>query len=612
MEKAETYRDLLHCTQGWIWEVDARGVYTYSSPQVRDILGYEVDEIVGKRPFDLMPEADRAAIEHEFNRAVEAKAPLKNLINTNLHKNGSQVILETNGIPFFNVQGELIGYRGLDIDISQRRRAEEALKHSHDLLKYIVEHTRSAVAVHDRDLRYLYVSQRYLDEYDVRGSDIIGKHHYEVFPDLPQKWRDVPQRVLKGEVLSAEEDSYPKDDGSVVWTRWECRPWYQQDGLIGGMIVYTEVITDRILAAEHLRENEQKYRALFEEAAHGTVVADIDTGIIVSCNNKMAQMLGWETEEIVGKHQSFLHPSHGLDGEYSKTFKAHRSFAAGQLLEDQLIRKDGKLVDVEIMASHLSFGSRRYVQGFFYDISDRKKLLREYQRSAQLAALGTVAAGVAHEINNPIQGIINYATMIVSTPDKTDRVSDFSQRIINEGNRVAKITRELLQYARDNRGDFSLVNILEPITAAVSLLKYKMQQNRIEVLLELPATPVVMRVHPQWIQQVVVNLIDNACDALREKGGGKQSRPIEVYGRVEASGGEQEFVLDVLDYGIGIPADLVARVQDVFFTTKQESKGTGLGLAIITDIVSKHHGTLNIDSEHGQFTKVTVRLPVID
>jgi two-component system, cell cycle sensor histidine kinase and response regulator CckA len=130
-------------------------------------------------------------------------------------------------------------------DITNRKQAERQLQYSHDLLEYIITHARSAIAVHDRDLRYVYVSKRYLSEYGIKEANVIGKHHYEVFPDLPQKWRDVHQRSLKGEVLSAEEDAYARENGSVVWTRWECRPWFQAEGVIGGIIIYTEVITER-------------------------------------------------------------------------------------------------------------------------------------------------------------------------------------------------------------------------------------------------------------------------------------------------------------------------------------------------------------------------------
>lgn len=131
-------------------------------------------------------------------------------------------------------------------DITERKRNERELVHSRDLMRYIIEHNRSAVAVHDKDLKYMFVSQRYLDDYRVEDKDIIGKHHYEVFPDLPQKWRDVHRKALGGEISSAEKDLYIREDGTRDWTRWECRPWHEVDGSIGGIIIYTEVITERI------------------------------------------------------------------------------------------------------------------------------------------------------------------------------------------------------------------------------------------------------------------------------------------------------------------------------------------------------------------------------
>lgn len=157
-------------------------------------------------------------------------------------------------------------------DLTEQKVAEQALSHTYDLMTYIIEHNRSSVAVHDRDLKYIYVSNRYLEEYNVKDPNIIGKHHYDVFPDLPQKWRDVHQKALAGEISSGDNDPYYRDDGTVDWTRWECRPWYEEDGSIGGIIVYTEVITDQIRAGQEkdillkqVNEANQRLRSLSRE-----------------------------------------------------------------------------------------------------------------------------------------------------------------------------------------------------------------------------------------------------------------------------------------------------------------------------------------------------------
>ncbi|MBN1453100.1 MAG: transporter substrate-binding domain-containing protein, partial [Anaerolineales bacterium] len=143
-------------------------------------------------------------------------------------------------------------WHGIILDITDRKQAEEALRHSHELMQYIIEHSNGGVAVHDRDLRYTFVSQRYLKDYGVQEPNIIGKHHYDVFPGLPEKWREVHRKALAGEVSRSERDPYERADGTVEWTRWECRPWYEKAGDIGGIIVYTEMITERVKAEETL------------------------------------------------------------------------------------------------------------------------------------------------------------------------------------------------------------------------------------------------------------------------------------------------------------------------------------------------------------------------
>lgn len=189
------------------------------------------------------------------------------------HKNGEWVwVVDRGKVVAHTADGGPLLMFGTHIDVSERKAAEEeikraegALKHSSELLRYVIEHARSAVAVHDRDLNYIYVSRRYLQEYGVTHEDVLGRNHYDVFPDIPEKWRVVHQKALKGEVLSAEDDPYPHADGTVDWTRWECRPWYEADGTIGGIIVYTEMINERKQAEASLLQYQQRLRALAAE-----------------------------------------------------------------------------------------------------------------------------------------------------------------------------------------------------------------------------------------------------------------------------------------------------------------------------------------------------------
>ena len=124
------------------------------------------------------------------------------------------------------------------------RESDEELSWWPTLMHYVVEHDLTAIAILDTDLHFMMVSRRFLEDYRVTEDKVIGRHHYDVFPDIPQKWRDVHQRALQGEVTRSDHDSVVRTDGNTDYTRWECRPWYRADGSVGGIILYTEVLTE--------------------------------------------------------------------------------------------------------------------------------------------------------------------------------------------------------------------------------------------------------------------------------------------------------------------------------------------------------------------------------
>jgi len=192
-----------------------------------EMLGYTQEELIHKTWQMLTPEEEIEPIQAILQPLLIGEKDSARFNKRYIHKNGAYVWADVSVVIRRDENGKPLHFITTIIDISVQKRSEEALIHSHDLMRYIIEHNRSAIAVHDKDLKYIYVSQRYLQDYKVKDKDIIGKHHYAVFPDLPQKWRDVHQKALAGETSSAEDDPYVRDDGSVEWTRWECRPWYQ-------------------------------------------------------------------------------------------------------------------------------------------------------------------------------------------------------------------------------------------------------------------------------------------------------------------------------------------------------------------------------------------------
>lgn len=246
--------------------------YQVWNPFMEVLTGIKAREVMGKHPWEIFPFLkDRGVIER-LKLALTGVRP--DPVEFPFDINGKSGWTRDTSAPLRNATGEIIGVIATVQNVTDYKQSAVKLTHFHNLMRYVIEHNRSAIAVHDRNMRYVYVSQRYLEDYKVKEQDVIGKQHYEVFPDLPQKWRDVHQKALGGEVLSAEDDPYVRDDGSVEWTRWECRPWNEADGSIGGIIIYTEVITERKRAEEDLRRKTAILEAQLNSTDDGILIVD--------------------------------------------------------------------------------------------------------------------------------------------------------------------------------------------------------------------------------------------------------------------------------------------------------------------------------------------------
>jgi PAS domain S-box-containing protein len=204
------------------------------------------------------------------------------------------------GVPRFASDGGFLGYIGSAIDITERRRTAQSLEHSRALLQSFVEHTPAAVAMFDKELRYIAASKRWHHDYRLGHQTIIGRHHYDVFPEIRERkdWQEVHQRCLAGAVERRDEDRFRRHDGSEDWLRWEVRPWHDVSGEVGGIIMFTEVITERKRAEEALRASEERYRSLVESAP--VCIHEIDAGgRITSVNRAGLKMMGLTDESQV-------------------------------------------------------------------------------------------------------------------------------------------------------------------------------------------------------------------------------------------------------------------------------------------------------------------------
>ncbi len=370
-------------------------------------------------------------------------------------------------------------------------------------------------------------------------------------------------------------------------------------------------LSESKLVSEKLAHSESRLLQIAENSEMW--IWEVDTnGLYTYCSQACEFLLGYSVEEVVGKKYfyDFFHPDdkEELKSEAFKVILLKQPFKEFQ---NRNVNRVGELVWLSTSGVPMvgNNGELLGYRGADIDITERKKLLEEHGRAAQLAALGTVAAGVAHEINNPINGIINYADLLKAKPDDHNRVLDLSKRISKESERIAKITKDLLHYSKDSRNEMKPVNMKELIEEALSLIVPKIRPSGISVEVSLPDSLPSLKVNPQSIQQIIINLVDNAYDALRYKAVPVDQKIIKVACNVVGKNEQSKLCIEVTDNGIGMPQKVVNKAKDAFFSTKPSSEGTGLGLSIVNEIVGKHHGEFDIESKEGEYTKVKILLP---
>src|SRR6266540_1032303 len=258
---------------------------------------------------------------------------------------------------------------GILADITERKQVEEKLRESQERLQIFIEHAPASLAMFDREMRYLAVSRRWMTDYRLGDRDIRGESHYALFPEVPERWKAVHRRSLEGEIVRADEDRFVRADGKVQWERWETRPWYAADGAIGGIVIFTEGITERKLAEEALRESELRFRTMISAIPPLSYETDAD-GANIFTSDRWRAYTGMTAEESAGT--GFIRAYHpdeaedvlaqwgaavrlGMSFERKCRIRAadgsYRWFLAralpGRDAEGRIVRWAGSLVDID-------------------------------------------------------------------------------------------------------------------------------------------------------------------------------------------------------------------------------------------------------------------------
>jgi PAS domain S-box-containing protein len=369
----QRFEDIALSSADWIWEVDGNGKYTFATGNVKNILGYEPDELIGKSPFDLMPEDEARRIGEIFQKIAAKKQPIVDLENWNLTKDGQRICLMTNGVPVLDENGKLLGYRGVDKDVTEKLRIRDALKASEESYRTLVENLSVGLYRNTPGPkgRFIEANPAIVRQFGYKSKEeFLEVNVADLYQNAAER-KKFSDKVKKQGFVRGEELLLKKQDGTLFWgsvtaiaVEDEERNVKYYDGLI-------EDITERKTAEERIRQSEEKYRALVDNANEAIMVAQ--DGVLRFSNPKALEITGYSPEELY--ERSFAQLIHENDREMVLKKLDANLGGKGQpeMYTFRIIRKDRNVIWVEVNSVTIDWLGHPATLNFLTDVADRKQ-----------------------------------------------------------------------------------------------------------------------------------------------------------------------------------------------------------------------------------------------
>ena len=614
-ESQARYMDLYENANDIIFTVDLEGRFTSANRAAYTALGYTREDVPETNLFDVLtPESSRFAFE-TFQKAIVQGSDLSELQPWEVEivrRDGSKRSFEVR-TRLIREGDEIAGFQGIARDITERKRAEEALREERDFAESLIETAQVIVLVLDTKGRIVRFNP-YMEEISgYRLEEVQGQDWFTTF--LPESdWtaiRELFQKAVSDTQTRGNVNPIVTKDGREREIEWYDKTLKDADGNVVGLLATGQDITERKRAEEALQESEEKYRTLVTQVPIGVITCD-RAGNITHANPALLQILGSPGEKATRQFNVLTMPNlveAGIAADFRRCMEDTTQIAAEYPYRSYWGKES--VMRVRLTPLRDEDGAVSGALATVEDVSEQRRLQEQLIQSAKLASIGQLAAGVGHEINNPLNGIINYAQLLLNEAEPGSRQTRLLEGILREGDRVTNIVRDLLTFARVEKEAHSPAHVPDILRATLTLTDQQLRKD--SVILEIEEQPHLPQIkcRSQRIQQVFLNLISNARDALNArypKGNPNKRLTIRIE-QVEKEG--QPYVRTTFhDWGVGIPAQNLPRVFTPFFTTKKPSEGTGLGLSVSYGIVQDHRGDIQVESIEGEYTIFRVDLPV--
>jgi len=627
----EKYRDLIEHSPEMIYQLNRSGRFVHVNKTGVEKLKYTLDEMLSMRLWDLVPRGQEPLVLQYLERLVaQGRSSMETVFLT---KDGHPIDVEIHATALIDQErGGLIHSRAFVRDVTERHRLEQQLQeYTTKLEQAVSERTQQLVASQARykslfDLvadsvfmvnpsgMIVAVNKREEQALGYAEANVVGRSLLEVvlsgYHDALRGWlsdiisgqrkvstQEIMVRHADGLETPAEMDLIRVGAADQLLVMVQLRDITDRKRLERQLETYREELEHNVKErTREIEETKQYLENLLENA--NDVIYTLDTEQRFTYVNSKIEAWGYRKDDLLGRpYLVLLSKRHR-----GRRLKSTLDIGAKQVYEVEVVTRTGepRAVMVSVSPLHGSEGAILGVLGIARDMTETKKLEQRIRNSEQLASVGRLAAGVAHEINNPLGGILNCLYNLRKGTLSPSRQEEYRVSMEDGVRRVQKIVRQLLDFSQQHEPEFALTDINHVVDRVLVLTTHLFASNRIRLETGFgQGLPNVM-VDRHMIEQVLMNLVLNAVQAMKD-GGGLTIRTSVVEGIC---------LIEVRDTGSGIPPAVLPRIFDPFFTTKSEGEGTGLGLSVSLGIVERHGGKILVDSEVGKGTTFTLCLPV--
>lgn len=570
------------------------------------MFGCPTKEAIGRTLDRFLPARFREAHRHHIHTFGQSGVTSRKMDKLGtvmgLRSNGEEFPIEA-AISYIALDGKKY-YTVILRDLTERKRAEESHRESQRQLTTLIGNLPGFVyrCRNDRGWIFEYLSEGVSDltgysveEYLVQRTISYGDN---IHPgDRERVWHDV-QAALEQHCPFELTYRIMTKSGEVKWVWERGEGIYEQDGTRSYLEGFVTDVTERKRAERLLRQSEERYRRLIAVSPYAILVSRGDR--IIFANDQAIKLFGAvKAEEILEKSPMDLFHADDHDLIRERIHELFEGRAQGPMLEEKIETLDGRAVDVEVSGARFVDEEGPAILIMFRDASERKRLQEQLRRTERVAELGTLASGMAHEIGTPMNVILGRAEYLM------DRVAEEPikrglRTIITQVERITRVMNQLLSFARRKAPQRVPLDLRTVIEDGMEMFQERLARNQIRVEMGMADPCPMVLADADQMSQVLLNLIMNALHAMPE--GGTLRVGLEP---------EQPMVkLTIADTGHGIPPEIIKKIYDPFFTTKEFGKGTGLGLTVVKGIIEEHQGSIAVESEQGKGTRFTVLLPI--